>query len=277
MNNHNLGDRLQSLRSQHGYSQEQLADLVGVSRQAVSKWETGASMPDLDNLVRLSVLYNQTLDSIVKGTTDDPEGRAGSGEAPVIDLGTYTSDLIRVRLHSRHYEYKSATTLFGLPLLHINVGRKNGKLAVAKGIVAVGTVAVGGVSVGIFSLGLLSVGILALGSIALGTLCAGIFSGGILAVGVFSFGTVAIGYLATGVASMGIYTGGVASMGAKVAVGVAAAAPVAVGKEAAEGLHSLLVTSSVDTAYLVRTFIERYAPETSNYILNHLVWIATHL
>ena len=45
--NMNIADRIQKLRKAKGISQEQLADVVGVSRQAVSKWESGQSIPDL--------------------------------------------------------------------------------------------------------------------------------------------------------------------------------------------------------------------------------------
>ena len=47
----NIADRIQDLRKQKGYSQEELADKVGVSRQAVSKWESAQSMPDLEKII----------------------------------------------------------------------------------------------------------------------------------------------------------------------------------------------------------------------------------
>ena len=47
----NLSDRIQSLRKIRGMSQEELADRVGVTRQAVSKWESEQSMPDLDKVI----------------------------------------------------------------------------------------------------------------------------------------------------------------------------------------------------------------------------------
>ena len=45
-----IAERLQKLRRKAGYSQEQTAELLGISRQAVSKWESGQGKPDLDNL-----------------------------------------------------------------------------------------------------------------------------------------------------------------------------------------------------------------------------------
>lgn len=61
-----LKDRLQLLRKQNGYSQEQLADKLGIARQTVSKWENGQTVPELNGLVLLSELYGVTIDRIVK-------------------------------------------------------------------------------------------------------------------------------------------------------------------------------------------------------------------
>ena len=63
----NVADRIQALRKQHGMSQEQLADAVGVSRQAVSKWESEQASPDLDKVVIMSDLFDVTTDYILKG------------------------------------------------------------------------------------------------------------------------------------------------------------------------------------------------------------------
>ena len=53
----NIADRIQYLRKQNGYSQEELADKVGVSRQAVSKWESEQSIPDLEKVIIMSELF----------------------------------------------------------------------------------------------------------------------------------------------------------------------------------------------------------------------------
>lgn len=59
--------RLSQLRRERGYSQETLANQLGVSRQAVSKWERAESSPDTDNLIALADLYGMTLDELLKG------------------------------------------------------------------------------------------------------------------------------------------------------------------------------------------------------------------
>ena len=50
----NLADKIIQLRKKKGWSQEELAEMINVTRQSVSKWESRASMPDLDKIVRLS-------------------------------------------------------------------------------------------------------------------------------------------------------------------------------------------------------------------------------
>ena len=63
----NIADRIQYLRKQKGLSQEELADKIGVSRQAVSKWESEQSTPDLDKIIVMSNLFEVTTDYILKG------------------------------------------------------------------------------------------------------------------------------------------------------------------------------------------------------------------
>lgn len=63
----NLKDTLQLLRKQNGYSQEELADKIGIARQTISKWENGQAVPELNGLILLSELYGVTIDRIIKG------------------------------------------------------------------------------------------------------------------------------------------------------------------------------------------------------------------
>lgn len=63
----NIADRIQYLRKTKGFSQEELADKMGVSRQAVSKWESEQSMPDVEKIVTMSELFEVTTDYILKG------------------------------------------------------------------------------------------------------------------------------------------------------------------------------------------------------------------
>ena len=63
----NLSDRIQYLRKVRGISQEGLAEKLGVSRQAVSKWESEQSMPDLDKIISMSDYFAVTTDYLLKG------------------------------------------------------------------------------------------------------------------------------------------------------------------------------------------------------------------
>ena len=65
----NLADRIQQLRKRKGISQEELADRIGVSRQAVSKWESGQTSPDLEKIVLLSDYFEVTTDYLLKGVS----------------------------------------------------------------------------------------------------------------------------------------------------------------------------------------------------------------
>nr|WP_317324193.1 helix-turn-helix transcriptional regulator [uncultured Flavonifractor sp.] len=68
-----LSERIYQLRRKNGLSQEQLAEKIGVSRQAISKWESGTSTPELEKLLALSECFRMTLDELVKDEAANPE------------------------------------------------------------------------------------------------------------------------------------------------------------------------------------------------------------
>ena len=243
-----FAEKLQTLRKEKGMSQESLADLAGVSRQAVSKWESGQSYPEMDKLITLSDLFGVTIDFLVKENPtetaeDEPECR----------------NSMRLPLRP-HYEYKSARTLFGLPLVHVNVGCGMYK---AKGIVAVGNVAVGFLSVGIVSLGLLSVGAVAAGLIALAGFAFGLLlSFGGIAVGTVAAGGVAVGIVALGGLSVGMFSLGGCAVASNIAVGGFASGHIAIG-DTVKGANTIAIQNhnfgSVP-AQQVRDLINREYP-----------------
>ena len=78
-----LGERIYSLRTARNLSQDALAEVLEVSRQSVSKWETDASVPELDKLVKLSEYFGLPLDELVKGEgSPGPEPEAPEETAP---------------------------------------------------------------------------------------------------------------------------------------------------------------------------------------------------
>ena len=79
-----LHETIYTLRTQRGMSQLELAEALDVSRQSISKWETGAAVPELDKLVKLSDVFGITLDELVRGTTQPGEPEKGKEPAAVV-------------------------------------------------------------------------------------------------------------------------------------------------------------------------------------------------
>ena len=69
-----LKENLIMLRNIHVFSQEEIAEKIGISRQAYAKWENGATVPDIEKCMRLAEVYGVTIDSLVKTTTLDGKG-----------------------------------------------------------------------------------------------------------------------------------------------------------------------------------------------------------
>ena len=63
----NIAERLKDLRKEAGYSQEQVAELLNVSRQAVSKWESAQGYPDIENIIKLAQMYEVSTDYLLLG------------------------------------------------------------------------------------------------------------------------------------------------------------------------------------------------------------------
>lgn len=66
-----LADKITRLRKQNGWSQEELAEKLGISRQSVSKWENGTSIPDLDKIIRMSGLFGVSTDYLLKDEIEE--------------------------------------------------------------------------------------------------------------------------------------------------------------------------------------------------------------
>lgn len=77
-----LADKIIALRRQHGWSQEELAGQLGVSRQAVSKWESASAIPDLERILKMSQIFEVSTDYLLKEELEEAEVSVSSGEAP---------------------------------------------------------------------------------------------------------------------------------------------------------------------------------------------------
>ena len=107
-------EKLYQARKQQGLSQEDLAHLCGVSRQAVSKWESGQSVPDAENLLAISKALEVSIDYLF-----DNEQMLEQKVKVRIDY----DDFMQQENKFSAYEYKSKTTILGLPLVHIHYSR----------------------------------------------------------------------------------------------------------------------------------------------------------
>lgn len=104
-----LEERLTALRKEKGLSQLELAEALGVSRQAVSRWEVGASAPGTENLLALSRLYGVPLDELVGGPA-----RAAEPEA---EPNARAAELVCVRRLNRALAAALAAVLLAAALL----------------------------------------------------------------------------------------------------------------------------------------------------------------
>ena len=86
-----FSDKLIALRRKAGWSQEELAERLNVSRQSVSKWEGAQSMPDIDKIVQLSSLFSVTTDYLLKDGQDDPQPAAAETPSPLPRIKALTA------------------------------------------------------------------------------------------------------------------------------------------------------------------------------------------
>lgn len=214
-----LGEKLSRLRRNNNYTQEQLASVLAVSRQTISKWESNLAYPETKQLIRLGELYGCSMDYLLK---DEIENEDGIG----IHYG-------RARIRER----KSKRIVFGMPLWHVGKNA-NGFIAVgikAKGVIAVGMAARGILSCGLVSLGIFSVGLLSVGLLSLGTISLGLLSAGAIAAGIITAGSICVGVLSFGAIAVGDFSVGAMAIGKYLAVGDRAQGMIAVGHTEAAG------------------------------------------
>ncbi len=81
-----LADKITALRKKAGWSQEELAEQLGVTRQSVSKWEGAQSVPDMDKVVQMSRLFGVTTDFLLKDELSEEEDctRENKAKSPVV-------------------------------------------------------------------------------------------------------------------------------------------------------------------------------------------------
>ncbi len=280
----NLAEKLTKQRKRSGMSQEQLADRLGITRQSVSKWEAGSSIPEISKLIAMSELFQVSLDYLLKDYLDEENSRMSSenikqkatDDIQNIEMSKENiqaeksarlekkvDDLTR---YMKGYQYTSKTRIAGIPLVSIRFTRQLGRDSVAKGIIAIGNIAVGVISIGACSFGLISFGALAAGLLAIGA----------TAIGLAAWGAVALGIVAFGATAVGIYSAGVSAIGKEVAVGVSAIGKTAIG-ETVKGTYCLIYERGITTELEVVQFLEKTNPQLWKPFRDILAVLAMHI
>lgn len=144
----NFSDKLKEIRKNEGLSQEQLAEKIGVSRQAITKWETGKGLPDVENMVIIAEIFKTTIDELLRDSVARQEPKTpvfvsetiydidcekhfdvNIGNAAVIILSSGTDEKLHIRLSSEQFE--NLDTMFKIKLdekknrLDVNCVNKN--------------------------------------------------------------------------------------------------------------------------------------------------------
>lgn len=104
-----LKDNLVMLRNLHGFSQEAIAEKIGISRQAYAKWKTGATVPDIEKCLSLAEVYGTTIDSLIR-----TESVEGVGIIPPAPRGKNIWGSVAVGERGQIVIPKGARDLFGL-------------------------------------------------------------------------------------------------------------------------------------------------------------------
>lgn len=279
-------DKLLLLRRRQGYSQEQLADLLGISRQSVSKWESGQAMPELVKIIQISNLFSVSVDDLVRDETEleleTASGTNSRDNAVLENTHTIASEAtdkvsdeellknleeMKDSLHQisktvntpAGFEYKSSLTVCGIPLVHIHFSKifragvfHSNRACVAKGIFAAGDIAFGVVSFGAFSIGVIPIGALSFG--------------------LFSIGAVAVGVVALGVSAIGIYSVGAAALGLRAAAGISASARTAIGTSEAKGLYEMVAGPAHRERSAIVAFLLSHTPEMPGWLAHFMSW-----
>ena len=213
-----LGEKLSKLRKENNYTQEQLAEILDVSRQAISKWESNISYPETEKLLKIGELYDCSMDYLLKDENSEPES-------------VPKSKTVTLNFTNMNFERVSKKKIHGLPLLHINIGYGRS----AKGIIAIGLSAKGVISIGLFSVGILSFGLFTVGLLAFGVLAIGLLSGGAFSFGVIALGAITVGIVSIGATAIGYFSVGALAIGKYFAIGDHAIAQIALGDTKAIG------------------------------------------
>ena len=251
-----FGEKLSKLRRESNYTQEQLADILGVSRQSISKWESDITYPETDKLIKIGKLFGCSMDYLLNEDISEKQ-----------EINHTDDESLWDKIKKQFHERKSESTILGMPLYHIGRNAR-GFFAVgfkAKGVFSVGLVSRGVFSFGILSLGVVSIGLLSLGVAALGMLALGFLAVASVAIGLFAAGAISVGVVSFGALSVGCFSSGALSVGKYIAVGDHAYGMIAIGKSVAKGkAYSHIGNLSSADISMVVEWLDKNVPSIFN-------------
>ncbi len=249
-----FGEKLARARREYNYTQEQLAEILEVSRQTVSKWESDIAYPETDRLIKLSKIFDCSVDYFLNDEIAEKKS-----------VSANENESLWIKFKKQFRERKSTKMIFGMPLYHIGRDAR-GFFALgfrARGIFSVGLLSLGIVSLGLLSLGLISFGLIALGIISLGTFALGLISIGTVAIGLFAAGAISIGIVSFGALSVGYFSSGALAIGKYIAVGDHARGMIAIGlSEASGSVYSHIGNTKTADMAFVKNWLNDNIPET---------------
>lgn len=267
-----LGNKLSRLRKENNYTQEQLAEILGVSRQSISKWESDISYPETDKLIHLSNLFGCSLDYLLKDTVESNDYGKKSGfyysDSNYANLGSEYSDSNYANVGSKYsdsnyansdpnysdaysnayyaktdysdsdYSYGKSKKYSQLDVLDsgLNIVKEHLRERKSKKtFCGLPLWHIGRNAKGIIAIGLNAKGVLAIGMKATGIISFGMLSLGIFSLGMLSISLIALGMMSLGVLAVGCFAVGIFSVGA-ISAGIIALGGVSVGKFAVGGV-----------------------------------------
>lgn len=134
-----IANRLVNLRKSNNLSQEALAEKLGISRQAVSKWERAEASPDTDNLILLARLYNISLDELLRTEDEIPEPQEDAPESDLTqasesetDSGEEKEEYVHVSFQGIHVKNKDEEVHVGWDGIHVEDMKKEESVHVDK-------------------------------------------------------------------------------------------------------------------------------------------------
>ena len=122
-----FAEKLKSMRKQSGMSQEKLAEKIGVSRQAITKWENNSGIPDIENMLALSSLFNVSVDELLSNEKIEKKQTdylyESVTEYDIDNIKRYDMNLggANTLVLSGYEEKKSVCALHQTPLQHFRV------------------------------------------------------------------------------------------------------------------------------------------------------------